>query len=580
MVIFSQSNSMRFKQYLIKIFGLVLLLSSTGVQADRETELTRGQQVIRQQWQDVQTTLQQEQQERTLKTLKSRTPEVTEQNQIPQTTKSQQPLYVRRKTTCLPLQKMDVKGLAILSEKRQKAIYKMIPQECISAADLNELSRFITSQFLESGFFSIHIKQDKSATQNLVWTVYSARVTEIRNKTTLRTENLYPDIEGKPVNIQDLDQGLDQANRLKSHKVTMDIFPNKEGDMAIELVDQPKRPVYGSFSWNNRGQDNLGRGKVQASVGIDNIAGLADSLSIYGGTTTTREKDHYSRNAGLYYSIPYGYWTFSVFGGASAYSTELRLPSGFKAKQNGSSWQVGTRLNRVVSRGQRHITSLYGQLKKASVTNKFMDSKLDISSYDLATLSLGTDYALLLNNGDLAINAEYSQGLSMLGADKDIAGSKLPKMQFKKLSGSVSWRHNRVFAGRAVRFSHKLFLQKGFDRLPAIEGIGITDTISGVRGFRNTSLSGDTGAYLRQSVSSTWQAKDTFITPYLGLDIGRAKYNDETWKSATGATVGVYFTQTEWFIHLYLTKGWLHSNSDLDDDSIDTEFWAEASWMF
>ncbi|WP_142794594.1 POTRA domain-containing protein, partial [Klebsiella pneumoniae] len=86
----------------------------------------------------------------------------------------------------------------------------------------------------------------------------------------INTSLLFPSLTGKPLKITELEQGLDQANRLKSNHVTMDILPGSEpGGSVIRLVNQRGTPAGFSLSADNYGQKSTGRNVIRAAVTAD-----------------------------------------------------------------------------------------------------------------------------------------------------------------------------------------------------------------------------------------------------------------------------------------------------------------------
>lgn len=485
-------------------------------------------------------------------------------------------LETEQGTACLPWQTMHVHGLDLLSEGRRNAVLAAVPTGCITARGLGELSRLITEMFLQEGYFRIDLDPSQTDRQ-LTWTVRPAKVTAIRNSTALSSGNLFPGVIGKPVNVRDLDEGLEQANRLAGHHMTMDVYPDEQGNVAIALTDEAHGPVHGSIGWNDFGQDSTGRAQVDAQLSVDNPLGLSDSLGLNAASTIHTDPSHYSRNAGFFYGIPYGYWTFSALGGASVYRTQTQLIYN-TVRQDGDSWFAGLRADYVFSRDAAHISSAYGQLMRSAVKSRFMGTTLDIQSPSLATFSIGLNHTALFGGNVLGANVEYKQGLHWLGADQDSPESDLPAAQFKKLAASLSWSHAYRLGARTIRFDHVLVGQYSADSLPSLEQIGITDR-SAVRGFRDIYLTGDYGYYLRQTVTSPWPVGDSVISPYLGLDAGRTRQHGGQWQSAVSGTVGITFDKKPWSANIALSRGKAFAQGN-GGDAWDTECMAQLRAFF
>ncbi len=84
---------------------------------------------------------------------------------------------------------------------------------------------------------------------------------------------------GKPLNITQLDQGLDQANRLPSNKITIDILPGPQpGGSILKLSNIRSKPWHLTTSLDNYGNKSTESWLSRNSFSFDNPLGLSDSL--------------------------------------------------------------------------------------------------------------------------------------------------------------------------------------------------------------------------------------------------------------------------------------------------------------
>ncbi len=78
---------------------------------------------------------------------------------------------------------------------------------------------------------------------------------------------IFPNIINKPLKLEDLDQGLDQANRLQSNQVTLDILPGEyNGGSIIVLSNKYRSPWSATASLDNYGQENTGEMVKQSNI--------------------------------------------------------------------------------------------------------------------------------------------------------------------------------------------------------------------------------------------------------------------------------------------------------------------------
>lgn len=124
----------------------------------------------------------------------------------------------------------------------------------------------------------------------------------------------FPQAEGQVLNLRDIEQGLEQRNRMSSRALTVDILPgNREGFSRVALVPVSQRfPVRLDVSADNSGQKSTGSGQMNARLTADNLLSLADQWTLVAGRDSEFHHDRRSRNLQAGLSVPYGYWLFSA----------------------------------------------------------------------------------------------------------------------------------------------------------------------------------------------------------------------------------------------------------------------------
>ncbi|OHX15073.1 hypothetical protein BI347_15045 [Chromobacterium sphagni] len=451
---------------------------------------------------------------------------------------------VLRGRECLSVSGLRLAGISLLSRDEVKALG--LPHgDCLDLAELNRFSRALTARYLQRGFIAARVRVDgPDAGGVLTLRVEEGRVAAIRSDDpSLRAANLFPGLAGQPLNVRDLDQGLDQANRLRSNHVTVDVQPGERvGETILQLHNQPDSRLSGSVALDNTGRQSTGRMQAGASLGWDNVSGWTDFLNLSAQATTENPSVRHSRSESLFYSLPYGYWTFSAFASRSDYLSPFPLPqSGGSAQLSGLTTQTGLRLDRVLSRDQGHVLTADVQLVQKRVRNYFQDLQLGNSSPNLAVLETGLSQMLILPSGLLQLDGGLQRGTRWLGADaSDATHPGTPNPQFNKLKLGLAWYQTLRLPGGPCQWQSALSGQASRDALPGVEKLDIADS-SAVRGFRTNSLVSETGWYWRNTVSRRLQYGDWTLTPRLGLDGGRVlqRGSQDAWQNIAGADAGV-----------------------------------------
>ena len=123
------------------------------------------------------------------------------------------------------------------------------------------------------------------------------------------------------------DLGLDQMNRLPSNNAKMELAPGKElGTSRIMVENTRSRTWRVSAGLDNSGQDSTGRNQYLLSFGKDNMLDMNDLLSIYMNADShalLNGEHQKSATFNGFYSVPFGYWTFSTAFSYYDYRTKI-----------------------------------------------------------------------------------------------------------------------------------------------------------------------------------------------------------------------------------------------------------------
>jgi hemolysin activation/secretion protein len=444
--------------------------------------------------------------------------------------------------TCLPVHALRISGVTLFSPRALLALARP-DGRCLDGGQLTRIVQALTGFYVRHGYIAARVVPEMSPDGVLTLQVVEGRVDRVEGGGR-GAGGLLPGVIGRPLNLRDLEQGLDQANRLQSVRMRAEILPGAEpGTSTIRLVEQKTSPWLGTLSFDNRGYDATGRDVAGANVTLDNPSGHFDVLNLL--LEQSLDKARYSRRGALFYSLPAGYWTFSAFGGQSAYLNTQRLFYN-TVELTGQSTQYGLRIDRVTGRSQDAIGGAHVQLAHKRVRNYFLDSLQTLSSPTLTVLEVGAEYTLLQRSGWLSVGMALEKGMPWLGADRDwqTAGSGLPRAQFLKASVSATMRRQiAVAAGPLFQLDSRFYGQGSRERLPAIEQLELADG-NVVRGFRYNSLASAVGWAMHNTLSHSRPLGRARLTPRVGLDVGRVLLRDTPtgYQTLLGGSVGLAVT--------------------------------------
>jgi hemolysin activation/secretion protein len=194
-------------------------------------------------------------------------------------------------------------------------------------------------------------------------------------------------LKGYFLNIKDLDQGLEQINRLSTGNSSIEIFPSlKENYSIITISNNALNRFIVSLSLDNSGSKNTGIYKNNVSINADNLLMVNDN--IYFNYSKDIDGDDNGNNNSYYVSlsIPFGYLTFS----GSVFNTDSQSPIGTSYGEyisDGSSKETSASIEAVIKRGQSHKLLAVSKLSLKETQNSLDGEIIEVSSNKLTIAS-------------------------------------------------------------------------------------------------------------------------------------------------------------------------------------------------
>ncbi|WP_186059805.1 ShlB/FhaC/HecB family hemolysin secretion/activation protein [Burkholderia gladioli] len=341
---------------------------------------------------------------------------------------------------------------------------------------------------------------------------------------------------GDLLRLPDLEQGVEQINRLRRNQAEIQIMPGETpGDSIVALSNRVGDRFYTNLGVDNYGSSQTGRTRYRGGVEADNLLGLQESLSFnYVGT-------HDSNAIVFSAAVPHGYQTFSYTTSLSEYQQTI----GDVALLTGRSFSQIFGWNDVLSRSRSGRTSLDVSFTRTR-TERAVNG-IDLDPQDLSVLRVALNGLLRFVARDEGAAATWdvglSQGLPWLGASHDASDSGVADAhsQFTKLDASATLQLALGSLG-GMRWGYCGTLRGQYSRVALFGNQQIfLGGMDSVRGFTEGGISGDSGIYLRNEAA--WQNvpawHDARIEPYLFLDAGKAHLVAQGgWPTLAGAGIG------------------------------------------
>ncbi|MBI6621843.1 ShlB/FhaC/HecB family hemolysin secretion/activation protein [Pseudomonas corrugata] len=410
-------------------------------------------------------------------------------------------------TRCFPIKTIELKGADSLSAADQERLLKPYIGQCLGVPQLNELLKVITDHYIEKGLVTsrAYLPQQDLSAGHLSVLVVEGRLEGLKGaeNSGLSERELamaFPGETGELVNLREIEQLVDQLNRLPSNQAKMELTPGQNvGGSEVRVTNDPQKPWRAGLSRSNDGQRSTGEQQWGTSFEWDSPLGLADQLMLRGGHDAISDHQKTSRNAMLYYNLPFGWWNLSYTYSQSEYRA-LGQANGFNFKQSGDSQNHQLRLERVVHRDAVSKTSLNTGLSYLRTNNFIEDSKLDVSSNRLSEGQFGINHGRRVGNAFVNLDLGVQQGIGAFDAQGDNdPGPGQADARYRKYTATASYLQPFKVWGESFSFSSLMTGQRSEDVLFSPQRMSLGGQ-SSIRGYKDQSLSGDSGGYWRNDL--------------------------------------------------------------------------------
>lgn len=359
-----------------------------------------------------------------------------------------------------------------------------------------------------------------------------------------RIDAAFPNERGDLLNLRDLEQGLDNYNAPQSARAKFRLIPGeKPGGSFVEVLAEDDRQFYARLATINDGFRSTGVFKTTGTVGVDNLFGLNDQISVALTSTPFDNRDtRYADAVAVSANVPYGNWLFGLDAGASRYHFIL---DGINQSYpvNGHTEHISLTAERLLARDESSKLFAYGALKLSRSRSFIEGYEIESQRRDLTIATLGLRGESNFDFGRIDFDIGSRFGV-------DAFGNRVPP------KSAVDPQFDLFFArlGLKAPLGDSSFTYKGTlsgqwsnDSPPGSEFFSVGGW-GNVRGFHDDNMYGPSGVYLRNTLEwQTLQTPDVSVTLRSGIDVGYVKPMAlRVWdqKHIVGASLGAEFEFT------------------------------------
>ncbi len=410
---------------------------------------------------------------------------------------------------CFPIKTINLAGANSISKGQQKKLIEAFIGKCAETKVLAEIISTIQTYYKDHGYAvaQVSFPEQNIQTGNIEVKVSEGTIGKIvlnEDKITDKMQKFtaFGNIEGDTLNMDDLNQGLYQMNRLPSNNASIKIYPSEnEGESKISITNEKNFPANATIGYDNLGNDYTGVNRTSFSSEIDNLLFLNDALNLsYTANLNSNRDIQDNKSFTGDFSIPFGYYTFTYDYARSDYLRVETLDTitGYTNSNN-------ITIDRVLFTKDDLKISGNTSFNKKSSASYLNQHKIAISERELSIASIEFAISNSFKNGtDLYVKPTYSKGLKILDAEKDSENlsSNFPKAQFErfKLYATISKKFTIPKLDTPVELATEIDSQYSQDMLFGSEQFSVGGYYS-VRGFRDTYLTGNSGYYFRNTAN-------------------------------------------------------------------------------
>jgi len=459
---------------------------------------------------------------------------------------------------CFKIRTIKVDGAHLISNKTIRATVSAWEGRCLGLAEINSVLKAVTFLYVERGYIASRafLQEQNLSKGELSIAIVEGRLDAIRisgeGDGRFVSASAFPGMAGKPVNLRDLEQGLDQLNRLRSNNATVALNAGgAPGDTVVDVTTRPGSRVHVTMGTDTLGATVSGIYQSRLDMALDNVFGVNDLwqfgyLRSSGNSPASSFKERpNSDTVTASMSVPYGYWTFGIDNAWSEYRSSVQGQVS-TIDTSGGSLLISPYVTYMIYRDQLSKTWVTGRMTWKDTKNDILGTRIDIASNTLSIASLEVNHSRQILGGQATASFGYQHGLAILGAVNDasaLVGS--PKGEFTKYVASLGYTRPFNFGPVMPIFSTYLMGQWTPDHLFGTEQLSLGGYAS-IRGVRDAILFADRGALARNEFSLLLPALGSpdmarlmgRIEPYLAIDVGYAAPNVGDPVGSGGTLVG------------------------------------------
>ena len=326
-------------------------------------------------------------------------------------------------TPCFPIRNVTLTG--------QDALPRWLPLQriadqaqgrCLGGKGINLLMSTMQNRLVDHGWITTRVlapTQDlKSGTLKLAIVpgyIRHVRLTEDSDDY-IQLYSSFPAHEGNLLDLRDIEQGLENLQRLPTVEASMEIVPGEQpGESDVVITRKQSKMWRLGLSLDDAGTETTGRYQGGVTLSLDNPFSLSDLLYVSASHDLNDHGGKGSKNYTGHYSVPFGYWTLGVTGSDYDYHQTV-AGQNQDYRYSGKSKNLDIQLSRVLHRSGSQKTTLTADVLARETRNYVDDTEVGVQRRQTAGWRLGLQHRLYIGQASVDAGVSYQRGTRWFGA--------------------------------------------------------------------------------------------------------------------------------------------------------------------
>ena len=427
---------------------------------------------------------------------------------------------------CFPISRVSLNGNDALPHWLPlQRLSNQAAGRCLGGKGINLLMSTLQNRLIDHGYITTRVlapAQDLNSGE-LKLTIVPGKVRKVilmpDSGQYISLYSAFPVHAGALLDLRDIEQGLENLQRLPTVQASMEIMPGAQpGESDVELRWQQSRMWRVGASLDDSGTRSTGRYQGGLTFSLDNPFSLSDLFYISASSSLEKHHDKGSSNLTGHYSLPFGWWTAGLTVNSYDYH---QLVAGLNQdyRYSGKSQNLNFQLSRVLHRSGSQKTTLSWDMLAKESKNFINDTEVEVQRRRTSAWRVGLQHRHYIAQSTLDAGISWQRGTRWFGAlsaPEEYFGEATALSKILQLSAQL----DIPFALGQQQFRYNVQYQRQLSNTPLTPqeqfAIGSRWSVRGFDGER--SLNADRGWFVRNELAWTTPLPQQAL--YLGIDYG------------------------------------------------------------